>query len=524
MDDCYGQTKLVKKDIRLIDVKGDGNCFYRVCALKLFRDEEKYIIVKNAALKFLTRNRETFFDDLPKDYFNSLVNYHSLKDTWADHIMISCVALAFDKKIIIQSKLYKNEVVYLEEINDHNPIVLKHDNGIHFKLVQDDNNLPISSLEIQETQSLITRKRHEKMKQKIKEDIGKYKLNLFENQESDYVDYYGNSLSSRYNDAYLYHSKSIMPEYITCKDQSNINNWKKKISKYRVIDIPLNEFSRSKLLHKSSEDDLEYYIPLKSEENKLFEIAHINGKRHLSRDKSITKLYSMGIKYTQCYEKLSKYIKNCFNCTKSAPPQEKSKKYKPINTSRPREIIQFDSVYLNKKLFGRSFLITAIDHFSKFGWIFEVDKINSFNASNCLKNVYNDCEMQIESVHTDNGPEFKKFFEQFLKEKNINRRLGAPYKPTSQGCIERFNRTVQENLLKAFKNSTKEDPFILCNEIILFLEDYNYTFNHSTTKMIPFKLFKEKSEEKLNEIQESRNELLMNIPYWEKLLLSKKNL
>ena len=47
----------------------------------------------------------------------------------------------------------------------------------------------------------------------------------------------------------------------------------------------------------------------------------------------------------------------------------------------------------------------------------------------------------IETILTDIGSEFKKHFAKFFLDPKIDLKHEAPYKPTTQGCIERFNRT-----------------------------------------------------------------------------------
>lgn len=189
----------------------------------------------------------------------------------------------------------------------------------------------------------------------------------------------------------------------------------------------------------------------------------------------------------------------------ASTPREKAKEFNPIKTSKPKELIQFDTVHLDKKFGDSKFLLTAIDHFSKYGWAFLIEKINSENTRNCLEIVYKDCDFEIENVHTDNGTEFKKYFEQYLTQNSINRKLGAPYKPTSQGAVERFNRTIQDLLDKAYISKGKLTDFNLKNEITNILELYNNHFVHSTTGEKPAILFKETNEDILKVVIERRN-------------------
>ena len=43
----------------------------------------------------------------------------------------------------------------------------------------------------------------------------------------------------------------------------------------------------------------------------------------------------------------------------------------------------------------------------------------------------------VNSLHTDNGNEFKGEFDDFLKEKHIQHQWGTPNRPVSNGLIER---------------------------------------------------------------------------------------
>ena len=90
-----------------------------------------------------------------------------------------------------------------------------------------------------------------------------------------------------------------------------------------------------------------------------------------------------------------------------------------------------------------------------------------------MKKIYNDCNKEIKAVQTDNGSEFKGNFLKYLEKKNIPLKHGAPYKPTSQGAVQRFNQTIQKQLDVAFKNSTAETPFNLANQIANIMNLYN---------------------------------------------------
>ncbi len=55
---------------------------------------------------------------------------------------------------------------------------------------------------------------------------------------------------------------------------------------------------------------------------------------------------------------------------------------------------------------------------------------------------------KIENIQTDNGSEFKKYFEQGCNKLNLNHYYSRVRTPRDNPDIERFNRTLQEEFIK----------------------------------------------------------------------------
>ena len=51
-------------------------------------------------------------------------------------------------------------------------------------------------------------------------------------------------------------------------------------------------------------------------------------------------------------------------------------------------------------------------------------------------------------MQSDNGSEFEKYFNKYLEKKGITHYYNYPRHPQSNGHIERFNRTIQEQYLE----------------------------------------------------------------------------
>ena len=155
----------------------------------------------------------------------------------------------------------------------------------------------------------------------------------------------------------------------------------------------------------------------------------------MSYDRSKQRLKELKIEYSGCNNDLKIFIKKCIPYFQQAPPREKAKKFNPIKTSKPKELIQFDTVHIDRKFGDKKYISCNWSLFEIWLGIFDW-KINSEYTRKCFEIVHKDCDFEIGNVHTDNGTGFKKYFEQYLTQNNINRKLGAPYKPTSQGAVE----------------------------------------------------------------------------------------
>jgi transposase InsO family protein len=79
---------------------------------------------------------------------------------------------------------------------------------------------------------------------------------------------------------------------------------------------------------------------------------------------------------------------------------------------------------------------------------------------------------KIKRVQTDNGLEFYKSFDDYLKQENITHYWSYPRSPKSNAYIERFNRTLREQFFDTYQydlrdiENVKED-----------LEDYLFWYN-----------------------------------------------
>jgi hypothetical protein len=108
----------------------------------------------------------------------------------------------------------------------------------------------------------------------------------------------------------------------------------------------------------------------------------------------------------------------------------------------------FKFYYLEKYYY----FLTAVEIVSKQAWVRLIPRLNSKQAELFLKEILLTSHYPIHTLQTDNGSEFKKYFEEAAKEAKLTHLFSYPKHPKTQGFVERFNWTVQDEFLFSFED------------------------------------------------------------------------
>jgi transposase InsO family protein len=152
------------------------------------------------------------------------------------------------------------------------------------------------------------------------------------------------------------------------------------------------------------------------------------------------------------------------------------------------ELAHIDTHYLNKGVVTgdnkRYYLACVIDSCTRVAWAEIIEDIKSltvmFAVLKSLNILAQQYQIKFKEVLTDNGPEFgpkesaKKMqhpFERMLIEMGIKHRYIKPYRPQTNGKVERFWRTIEEDLFE-------ETNFDSLDEMKEELLQYLYYYNH----------------------------------------------
>lgn len=172
----------------------------------------------------------------------------------------------------------------------------------------------------------------------------------------------------------------------------------------------------------------------------------------------------------------------------------------PVMKQNRRKIIKekagqlghIDAHYLSKSVVKdeskKRYMVCLMDDCTRIAWAEIVDDIKSltvmFASLKCLNILADHYQIRFEEILSDNGPEFgpkesmKKEhhpFERMLLELNIKHRYIRPYRPQTNGKVERFWRTIEDDLLRDTHFNSESE---LKEELLQYLYYYNHERYH----------------------------------------------
>jgi transposase InsO family protein len=190
-------------------------------------------------------------------------------------------------------------------------------------------------------------------------------------------------------------------------------------------------------------------------------------------------------------------------------PKMKANKRKIIK-ERAGELGHIDCHYLSKDLIVNStkryYLVCIIDSYSRIAWAEVTEDVKSltvmFSVLKSINLLHAEYKIQFEEVLTDNGSEFcgkeNKMhhpFERMLIELGIKHRCTRPYRPQTNGKVERFWRSLNEDLIE---DTTFDSIEHFKDELMQYLIYYNNLRCHQALKGLAPKVFLEASQENLS--------------------------
>jgi transposase InsO family protein len=172
-------------------------------------------------------------------------------------------------------------------------------------------------------------------------------------------------------------------------------------------------------------------------------------------------------------------------------PADKQEKRKIIK-ERMGQLGHIDCHHLSKTVIRGQhrnlYLLCVLDDYSRLAWAQVMEDITAlttmFTAMHCMQALKREFGIQFEEMIADNGPEFGTStsqqkrnhpFERMLMETGIKRRYMQPYRPQTNGKVERFWRTLKEDLIEETDFDSLGE---LEDELLKYLVYYNWERPH----------------------------------------------
>lgn len=135
-----------------------------------------------------------------------------------------------------------------------------------------------------------------------------------------------------------------------------------------------------------------------------------------------------------------------YGCLKKRSPWKKRRLY-PIrpDIAKQGDLVEFNTIHFVDKYGKRTYVYTALDVYSRYGYARWYQKANTHSSLQFLKKCREYFPFSISCIQTDNGPEFSKWFTDHC---GTRHRHNHPRSPNENGHLERFNHTLQEEIPK----------------------------------------------------------------------------
>lgn len=143
------------------------------------------------------------------------------------------------------------------------------------------------------------------------------------------------------------------------------------------------------------------------------------------------------------------------------------------------DLLQMDAIVRFERGIKR-YILTAIEIRSKFAFAYTYTTLSSRIAADFIDKLVKVTPFEIRAIQTDNGSEFLRLADQAMKEYGIVHFFSYPHCPRQNAVIERFNRTLQEEMVEANRLLLETDLNLFNQRLIDYLLFYETERPHQT--------------------------------------------
>lgn len=145
-------------------------------------------------------------------------------------------------------------------------------------------------------------------------------------------------------------------------------------------------------------------------------------------------------------------------------------KPRPV-ANTPGSLVEMDTIHLMQTQNTRMYVFTALDVYSRWAWARAYPKIGAGVGVRFFNYAQKQANFTFQTIQSDHGPEFSTHFTDRI---GINHRHSRVRRPNDNAHVERFNRTIQTELL----NKLSPDPRQINKALPEYLKWYNEERHH----------------------------------------------
>lgn len=200
---------------------------------------------------------------------------------------------------------------------------------------------------------------------------------------------------------------------------------------------------------------------------------------------------------------IADYLKNQ-ELNQVTTPQKKYRVTHPIICAYPNERWQIDLIdAYYPSLNGIKYHMNIVDHHTKYAWSFPLKDKSSSTVADNLKSLF-DKGYKPDILQSDNGKEFLGEVSDLCDKYKVNQINSLPYTPTSQGLVERFNKTLKGLIQKYMMNNQTKVYFNVMDNLV-----YNYNHSvHSTTGLTPDDAYMQEKKVDMQKVIKKANKMI----------------
>lgn len=139
---------------------------------------------------------------------------------------------------------------------------------------------------------------------------------------------------------------------------------------------------------------------------------------------------------------------------------------------KPGILVQTDTVHVYLNARSRIYIFTIIDLYSRWAYAKASKLLNARLALEFVTEAQRKAPFRFTCIQSDHGLEYSSYFTRLVESQGTRHRHGRIRKPNDNAHIERFNRTIQEDMQREI-NQYKTNLPVLNREIEKYLEYYN---------------------------------------------------